>query len=212
MTTRLQLYNDALTNCGEEHLANLSENSKPRRLLDHVWNNGGVNFCLEQAPWRFATNTIQIDSDSTITIEYGYNYGFQKPSDWLVTAAISSEESFNTPLTQVIDENGYWYADIDPIYVRYVSSGANYGGDLTIWPDIFRDYVAAYFARRIVLSLTGNRELKNDMVALEAETRRDAKNHNMKSAPTRFPPSGSWSSSRRGSSRYDRGNTGNLIG
>jgi len=36
-TSRLKLYNDALTACGESHLASLTEDREPRRLLDHVW-------------------------------------------------------------------------------------------------------------------------------------------------------------------------------
>ena len=61
MASKLILYNDALLLAGERSLANLSEDTEPRRLLDQVWNNGGVNLCLEEAQWEFAMRTVRVD-------------------------------------------------------------------------------------------------------------------------------------------------------
>ena len=77
MTTRLELYNQALTICGEEHLSALTDDIKSRRLLDHVWLNNGVQACLEAGQWNFAIKTVQIDPDPDITIDYGYQYAYQ---------------------------------------------------------------------------------------------------------------------------------------
>ena len=55
--TRLSLYNDALLSVGQAPLATLTDNVEGRNLLDQVWNNGGVNLCLEEAQWEFAMRT-----------------------------------------------------------------------------------------------------------------------------------------------------------
>ena len=212
MTTQLKLYNRALHLCGETALSSTSEERESRRLLDAVWDDNGVDYCLTAGQWNFATRTIQIDYDSGITIEFGYRYAFAKPSDYLSLIALSADEYFNTPLNQYNDEQDYWYADEQILYVKYVSNGASYGGDLTAWPAWFTDYVAAYFASKIVKKLTSDEGLRQ---SVKDELRRaefEAKNRDMQNSPARFLPQGSWTSSRQGRSRRDRGNRGSLIG
>lgn len=212
-TSRLQLYNAALTICGERHLASLTENRKPRRLLDHVWSNDGVKACLEAGQWKFAIRTIRLDYETAITPDYGYRRAFAKPSDWCVTSAVSADEYFITPLTRYVDERGYWYADLDELYVRFVSNGTGYGGDLSLWPARFTDYAAAAFAAKIVMDLTQDTGKRNDVLKLERMRLDRARSTDAMAGPTQFPARGAWSSARsgRGSTR-ERGNRGSLIG
>ena len=66
MTSRLQIYNGALLLCEERFLSSLTEDREPRHLLDHVWNNGGVRYCLEQGQWRFAMRSVSLDYDTSV--------------------------------------------------------------------------------------------------------------------------------------------------
>jgi hypothetical protein len=50
-------------------------------------------------------------------------------------------ETFDPPLLTVVDEPNYWYANIDPLYVKYVSNDTAYGMDLSIWSETFNEYV-----------------------------------------------------------------------
>ena len=50
---------------------------------------------------------------------------------------------------QFKDEAGFWYADLDTIYVRFVSNDATYGGDLANWPQSFINMVEGYLALKI---------------------------------------------------------------
>lgn len=214
MTTKLQIYNSALRYCKERKLASLAEDRKPRRLLDDVWDNGGVNACLEEGLWKFAIRTVRIDWDPAVVTDYGYKYAFSKPTDWVATAGVCSDEHFDNPLTRYSHENDYWYADIDILYVQYVSNDAAYGNDLSLWPQTFADYVAAHFAHEIVDDLTA------DVVTIERVERRwmrnksTAKNKDARNQPQRFPAPGNWATSRGrySSSNRDRGNRGSLIG
>jgi len=212
-TDRLKLYNDALIMAGERFLASLTEDREPRRLLDHMWDNEGIEHCLESGQWKFAMRAVRLDYDTDITPEFGVSRAFLKPTDWRLTSAVCSDEYFQTPLIQYSDEAGYWYADLDIIYVRYVSDDANYGMDLAKWPAKFKDYVASHFATGVVLKQTSDDKKKEQAVQLEKDMLKMAKSHDAMSDPTKFPPPGNWTRSRNiGGSRERRGNRNQLIG
>jgi len=213
-TSRLKIYNDALTICGERHLASLTEEREPRRLLDHVWDNDGVNACLERGQWKFAMRAVRLDYDVDITPEYGHNRAFNKPTDWVLTSAFCYDEFFTTPNTRYEDETGYWFTDVDEIYVRYVSNDSTYGNDLSLWPATFSDFVAAHFASKIILKLTADEKKRDGVIKWEEKQLKLAKSNDAMAGPQRFPAPGNFvtsRSSRRGG-RRDRGNRGQLIG
>lgn len=212
--TRLSIYNDALLLCGERALSALTENVEPRYLLDQVWNQDGVKFCLEKSFWKFAMRTVRIDYDTAITPDFGYARAFTKPSDWCLTAALCADEYFRVPITRYEDEADNWYADEDEIYVRYVSTDDNYGMSYARWPRIFTEYVAAHFATKIMLKVTNDDDRLNRTIKIGQQLLRDAKNNNLLAEPVRFAAQGGWTKARTrwGSNNNDRGNNGSLIG
>lgn len=214
MTTRLQIYNGALRICEARSIASLVVNEESRRVLDEVWNDGGVHACLEQAQWKFGMRTSQLDFNPSIAPTFGYSKGFTKPTDWCVTSSVCSDESFNSPLTQYTDEAGYWFCDLEILYVRYVSDAAAYGGDLSRWPATFTDYVQAYFARKICKRIPGGKDLHDAIVKEEKRTLFTAKSKDAMAGPATFPARGSWVQARfgrGGANRRDGGfRSGNL--
>lgn len=214
MTTRLKIYKGALRLCGETTIADLTEDIEPRRLLDEVWDDGGVNACLEAGQWNFALRTVKLDYDTDITPEFGYRYAFQKPSDWVNTSLFCSDEHFSVPVTLYADEQGYWYTDLTEIYVGYTSNHADWGNNLADWPQAFANYVNAYFAEQIVRKLTHDKDRIVEVELKLKKAKLEAKNHDAMGDPTKFPPQGSWTRSRYGNrgSRNDRGSRGSLIG
>jgi hypothetical protein len=217
LTTRLELYNAALLICGESFIASLSEDREPRHLLDHVWDNDGVKQCLEGGQWKFAMRAVRLDYDPAISPDFGYRRAFEKPTDWCATSAVCSDEYFNVPLTQYIEETGYWFSDLDEIFIRYVSNDASFGGDLSLWPAKFADYVAHFFAGKIILKLTSDKERREAILhprqGLLVQSLKKAKSLDAMSGPTVFPAQGGWSLARKaGAGRRDRGSRSNLIG
>lgn len=211
--TRLTIYNDALLLAGERALASLSENREPRYLLDQVWTNDGVIACLEAGQWNFAMRTVRLDYDPAISPQYGYRRAFDKPTDWVLTSSLCSDEYFRVPLTSYVDEAGLWYCDLDTIYYRYVSSDTNYGLNLSGWPRTFTEFVAAHFAAKIVLKISNDEARLKTILAIREKLLLEAKNKALMSGPTLFPARGNWSQSRnRWGARTDRGNSGSLIG
>jgi len=216
MATKLQLYNTALRYCKETALASLTESREPRRLLDEVYDAGGIDDCLEDAMWKFATRSVKIDYDTSFTSNYGFTYVFTKPSDWILTVAMCSDEFYDAPLTRYHHENDEWYADLDILYVRYVSNATTYGYDLSLWPTSFFRYVAAAFAWEIVDKLTGDQETIDNVEKRLDKNKSKAKNRDAWNQPQAFPATGLWVSSRqsgRGTNSWrDRGNRNSLLG
>ncbi len=215
--TRLKIYNGALMRCGERALANLTENREPRRLLDTVWQDNGVRYCLEQAQWKFAMRASHFTYDPTVSPSFGYAHGFAKPTDWVATSGVCTDERFLTPLLQYKDEVGYWFSDLEDIYVRYVSDDTDYGMDLSKWTDTFTDFVEAYFASKIVWKLPGGLERVDAVNKSMREALKVAKNKDAMADPTKIPPIGAWPGARVGRFRFrgpmgDGGNPGSLIG
>lgn len=219
-TTRIKIYNGALLICEERALASLTENREPRYLLDNVWNDGGLRYCLEQGQWKFAMRAAMMEYEPSITPSFGYRYAFPKPTDWVATSAVCQDEFFNAPLLQYSDEVGYWTADITPIYVKFVSDDTNYGSNLAGWPYSYTEFVKTFFASKIIGKLSGKMGLRDRILTprsgLLDQALLTAKNKDAMAGPTTFPASGSWVRSRFGSRRGgplgDGGSPGSLTG
>lgn len=213
MATTLALYNAALVVLGDRPLSSLSEATEPRRILDGYYTSVLAD-CLEAGMWNFAKRTVKLDADTSITPTFGPTEVFAKPSDWVRTMAISSDERMSVPLTDYIDEDTYWIADVTPIYVQYVSNDASFGFDLTNWPRSFTRYVELELAFRGCTRLTQNGAKKEDVErdrdrALRRAKNRDAMNENQ----PQYAPMGSWNSARSGgNSLRERGKTSRLTG
>lgn len=215
--TRLNLYNGALLLCGERTIANLGVDEESRYNLDEVWENDAVKALLERAQWNFAMRSSVFAYDTGITPPFGFRRAFEKPADWILTSAVSESEYFEPPLLRYVDEAGYWYAECDLLYVRYVSSHADYGGDLTKWPQVFAEYAKAWLASKIIHK-TGATETHKDRLldprkGILKLAEDAAMNHAASVGPTRFPAQGAWSRARGGGGRFnDGGSSSTLIG
>lgn len=208
MTSKLSLYNNALMLLGERKLANLTENRESRRALDAAWDDGAVSYCLEQGLWNFAIRSVQIDYSPSIEPDFGYQYAFNKPEDWVRTAAVCSDDRYNNPVTQYTDETGYWWADLQTLYIRFVSDDVSFGNDLSLWPQTFTKFVEAYLAEQICPRITQSDGTLDRIQKKAKKLLIDARSKDAMNEPQRFLPRGSWTSARLGNliRRYDRSN------
>lgn len=210
MATILSLYNGALKILGEPRLASTSEEREPRRALDDVYADA-VAYCLEAGQWWFASKQVEIDSTPADAPSFGFAYAFVKPSDWVRTMALSADEYFDCPLTRGMDAPEHWYADVDPLYVRYVSDDAAFGGDLTLWPASFTRFVEYELAERICLQITNGKSDFENIVKLKTRAKRDALSKDaMNDVQPKFAPSGSFVQSRMGGRGRGHVRPGNL--
>ncbi len=202
MTTQLSLYNGALRLCKERKLASLSENREPRRLLDEAWadgvTDGSVRRCLELGDWVFGRRVSMIDFDPDITPAFGYSYAFSQPNDLVKVQGIYQDEYCQVPLLQYSDENGFWYTDLQTIYVAYTSNDASYGGNLAGWPVYFCDLVEADLADQICGNLTQGDQKALVVSKARKDALKRARSSDAQRNPTAFLPPGSWSTARHG--------------
>lgn len=212
MTTKLLIFNGALRMCGERKLASITENQQGRHILDDEWADGAVDYCLGAGQWKFAKRTIELASSTSVTPDFGYSKAFAIPSDLIRTTALCSDPYQQVPLLSYTTEQAYWFADVDPLYVSYVSNDASYGGDLTLWPMEFVLFIQAYLASKIVETLTQDENKWAKVYKLAKKYRTEAASSDAMEAPTKFPPEGSWVLARRGRGLRDRGNRNQLIG
>lgn len=213
MTTRLLLYQAALLECKERKLASLSEECEARRVLDDVWDGGFVNDVLSEGQWRFASRSVELTPEDDVETLFGYTNAFAIPTDHVRTTALCQDERFEVPLLGYQVETGFWYADLDPIYLTYVSNDADYGGDLSKWPPKFRRFAEIDLAYRIQPRLTGSGADRETIKKDRKRARTEAKSLDASESPTRFAPQGSWVSARLGGRRtLERGSRSRLIG
>lgn len=211
---KLSIYNGALLFIGERQLGALTDNVESRRLLDGVWDRDGIDTVLEQAQWNFAMLSSKYEYSPSITPAYGYQRAFEKPSDFVRVCAVCSDEYYTTPLLRYIDEAGFWFADLDEIYVKIVSNDGSYGTDYSLWPPSFKRFVRAWFGTEIIWKLTQSKSAEE-----KAEKKRDklltkARSIDAMNDPTMFEPPGRFRLAR-GSGygrRHDGGYRGQLIG
>lgn len=212
MTSKLSVYQGACAMLGCRKLVSLTENQLSRRELDGVFSRGGIATCLRMGQWNFAMRTVQLDYSPSIEPDFGYARAFDKPTDWVRTAGLCSDEHFKEPLLDYADEAGYWFAELDTIYVRFVSSDTSYGMDYSLWPENFARVVECYFAKETCLRLTQSQSKKAQLEDDFKRLLKEAKATDAMDEATSFPPRGSWVRARGGRGNRERGVRGRLIG
>ena len=130
--------------------------------------------------------------------QFGFNYCFAIPIDWVRTIQVSASPNMDPPLLQYSDEAGLWYANLTPIYVSYVSNDPIYGMNIGNWPEHFTDYVSLRLARQACLRITNDKELKAALLREEDRARRVAKAEEAMDEPPGLPPVPFWVRARRG--------------
>lgn len=194
--SRLSLYNSALLELGLRGLTSLTENRESRRVLDTAWNDGAIEYCLEQGFWEFAIRTQEMTYDPSITPDFGYQYAYNKPSDYIRTYAFCSDEDFDNPITRYSDEANVWYTDFDTIYVQYVSDDTDYGFNYAAWSNTFTYMAALYLASQICIRLTQSQTKKDKIDKDLNRALVDARSKSAMNKPVRFMHPGTWSSAR----------------
>jgi len=213
MPSKLSIYNGALTILGERKLADLTENREPRHKLDTIWDNEFVDRILQYGQWNFAQRTVELEYSPSINPSFGYQYAFDKPTDFIRTLGLCHDEYFTMPITRYSDESQWIFTDSQIIYLKYVSNDSQWGQDYSLWPPNFTEFAEHYLAYKVAPTIAGmnfnERELERKQKTLLLE----AKSTDAMEQPAKFAPRGDWARSRQGfRSSGERGNRSKLIG
>jgi hypothetical protein len=203
MTTKLSLINNALRLLKTRKLteSELVNNSRePARISNEAWDADFVRGCLERGNWRFAIRARQILADAGIDPQFdgsGFQYAFAKDEDWVRTVGVYSDPNMQTSYNDYNDESGYLFANVDTLYVRFVSDDSGYGGDLSKWPRSFQKFAEADLASLIAGPMT---QSGAEMLDLSDRYLKDALSLDVFNEPSRRAPYSSWVSARMGGS------------
>lgn len=213
MTTKLKVWNGALTLLGHRRLSDTGEAVPAGHELTAAWDDVLAE-AITEGSWNFATETVKLDYDTGITPNFGYRRVFAKPTDWVRTVMVSEDEYFTYPLIHYYDDDTFFSADNSPIYLRYVSNDTGLGYDLNNWPAKFTRFVQYELAARVCYKLTQSGSLLEQIMKGKDDARRTALNQDSMNEPQpKFPPPSSWTMARGGGySRRDRGNRGSFTG
>lgn len=203
MTTKIDLYNEAALILKLRAVDSLVENTPTRVTFDHAYS-AVVDYMLGQANWHFAARIVEIDPEVTGP-SFGYTNYFEKPADFARLIEISRHPNLYPTLDDFVEEAGFWAASCNPLYVKYVSNDAQYGGDLARWTPHFTRATAFEIAERCAGKLTkmGDGDLER------LEKRKMAALHKAKSVeafgqPVKRPPPGNLVRARVGARQHDR--------
>lgn len=197
MTDKLAILNKALLYCSEQPLQSLTEDRTARRVLDAVWDGGAVRHILEEGLWNVALRTLELPYDPGIEPPFGHARAFRQPSDLVRISAMAADPWFRMPLTDYLDEAGYWYADVDTLYVSYVSDDAAFGGDLARWPPSLAEAGARWIAS---VAAHGFNKAEAQIERMEQAAERafmKARSRDAMNQPTAFTPPGRWVRARQ---------------
>lgn len=201
MASKLSLYNQALVELGSAPIATLADTEERRYALDQVYD-GIVAECLEEGYWNFAEKSVEIEYDNSISPTFGYQYAFLIPSDYVRLSAMSANEYYNPPLTQYHTESGYWWADVTPLYVRYISNANDYGLDLSLWPASFEKYVVYALAEAVCMRITQSDTKRETLVRLVDRQKKNARSKDAMNQPSITRPQSNWLNTRFGDGNY----------
>lgn len=191
MADKLTIYRGALRLIGHgASLSSLTEVSHARTELDNAWTSS-VDFLLTEALWNFALRSVELSKDDDVSPNFGYDYAFSKPDDWVRTASISDSAIDDGIGFEDYDDKGdYWYASINPLYVDYVSDDASYGYNVGRWRQRFAKALEAHLAFEIAMALGKDRAVRNDMFNLYTKRIAQAKSLDAVDERVRKKPQG----------------------
>ena len=201
-TNRLSLYRGAAEVLGDRKIQSLTENVQLRKDLDGVWDREGVKRCLQTGLWNFATKGVQLDYDPSYTQGYGYQRVFTLPDDFVRLVAISDSENFEPAYRRYFIDARHVFADLDTLYLRFVSSDEDYGLDFSKWPPNFTAFVEHDFAFRVCRRVTGSGRTKKEIEVDRHNKLAEARSTDAAEEQSSVQPQGSWSRARGSRSRY----------
>lgn len=195
MATKLNIYKGALRLLGPHELDTITDDRAERYQLDDAWDDAAA-YVLQEGLWNFAIRSATVTQSGTPIA--GWDYAFTKPTDLVRIAGISNESTFLVGFEDYQDQGGKWYANVDTLYIRYVSNDASYGLSIASWPASFAKAMEAYLAFETGLPVSGDRGNRNDLYQLYKSRLARAKTLDAFDESVKFPPAGRLVRSRYG--------------
>ena len=190
MTDKLGIFNRVLVKAGQRPLLSLDDQRPEQRAIDRVYASACEKL-IEGALWKFASRSDELQPSGTAASNFGYQYVYDKPEDYVRIIRICDNARFRPTLTDFLIEGDFIYCDCSPLYLQYVSNDPAYGYDLGKWTPSFSDAVVDELLVRTAPFLKGAGI--QDMEQLEKQAKRSfytAKGRDAVNQPESWSPPG----------------------
>ena len=168
MPDKLEMFNRCLVKLGQRPLSALTDSRPEQRAIDRVYDST-VQRLLEGGLWKFAARSDELQQSDTATSQFGYNFVYELPADYVRIIRISDNNRFRPTLIDFLVESGFIFCDCSPLYFQYVSNDPAYGYDPGKWPASFSDALVDELAFRVAPALSGAGIQKIEQLEKEAK-------------------------------------------
>ena len=168
MPTKLDVFNACLVKLGQRPLLSLTDQRPEQRAIDRVYD-ACLARMIEGALWKFASRSDELQTSDTAKSQFGYNYVYELPQDFVRIIRICDNNRFRPTLIDFLLENGWLYADCIPLYLQYVSNDPAYGYNPGLWTASFTDAFVDELAFRTAPYLQGAGAQKIEQLEKEAK-------------------------------------------
>lgn len=195
MATEAGICNSALSKLGNNRINSLTEGTP------------AANLCLEQYgklrdhllrshDWNFAASRVKLAQLSS-TPEFGYDYQYALPSDWMRTISVHPGDSRRQHITDYATESTeaegrVLRTDYPDVYLRYVRAVE----DPNVMDPAFREALAWRLAMELAVPLAKSGSLRDRMAAGFEDALAIAKSIDGQDDPPQALPDGSWVAAR----------------
>lgn len=194
MASQTEICNLTLTLLGELPITDITQDTKPARELNKLWNLRRDS-CLRARLWKFAMTRTSLPASAT-TPAWGFSYYYDFPSDALRIVQVNDtfvgydQSNYRTGETAEFAIEGRRIAtDIAaPLKIRYVFRES----DTTRWDACFVSYFAADLAEHACEAITGSSSKRADAVGAKVEALREAVRANVFETAPRHLADDSW--------------------
>lgn len=168
MADKLSVFNSVLVKLGQRPLLSMTDQRPEQRAIDRVYD-ATVAKLLEGALWKFASRTDEMQQSDTAVSNFGYQFVYEKPEDYVRIIRISDNQRLRPTLIDFLVEGDYIFTDCTPLYLQYVSKDTAYGMDVGKWTPSFVDALVDELAFRTAPLLTGANVQKIEQLEKEAK-------------------------------------------
>ncbi|MDE4918348.1 hypothetical protein ACUXAV_000388 [Cupriavidus metallidurans] len=168
MASQVEICNRAVTKLGAARITSITENSKPARVMNALWDTVRKAE-LRRRIWKFATARTTLPAVSPAPA-WGYNTACQLPSDFLRLVQVN--DTFAVPgLTDYRDQDDSAYvlegSQILTIYnaplkIRYIQDVTDAGLFDPLFVEVFASKLAYEAAEEITQSLSKKQQAGED--------------------------------------------------
>jgi hypothetical protein len=148
--SQLALYNNALYLIGQRRLTALTEDRKPRYVLDDIYDLNAIEHCLEIVKPVFATKTVKLSSPAANAV-YGYSSVHTLPATYITDVAAYSDDQLDQPISRYVIDGNTLSCEYATVYLRYIDNDAV--TTFTYWSPSFSHVVSAFLAREACTSI-----------------------------------------------------------